>query len=201
MAIGFEYTARVSGKDQIGTLHSWDERRLIVRSVSFAGSQEKSLHARLKRARKEIKSLTERKQGKPILRSVEQAQKAAEQIAEAHRVREDLRIKVTRNVRKRTKRGDGDRPATIVEQEPFSVQSTVGKKALEQAIRRLGWRAYATNQPATERSLEQAVRASREQSLVEQCCGRLTGCPLSLTPFYLQSEHRVVGLLLLLTIA
>lgn len=49
--------------------------------------------------------------------------------------------------------------------------------------------------------MEQAVWAYREQYLVEQCFGRLKGCPLSLTPSYLQYEHRVVGLVLLLTIA
>jgi transposase len=49
--------------------------------------------------------------------------------------------------------------------------------------------------------LEQAVWAYREQYLVEQCFGSLKGCPLSLTPFYLQSEHRVVGLILLLSMA
>jgi transposase len=65
----------------------------------------------------------------------------------------------------------------------------------------MGWRVYATNQSANELSLEQAVWAYREQYLVEQCFGRLKGRPLSLAPLYLQYEHRVVGLILLLTIA
>jgi len=201
MAVGFEYTVRVNGKDPAGTVHSWDERRLVVRSLSFAKSQEKSLRERVNRAQKEIQALNDRKQGKPILRSIEQAQTAAERIAEAHRVGEYLRIEVRRKVQERTKRRYGDRPAAIVQQEQFSVQSRVEKKVLEQAIRRMGWRVYATNHPATELSLEQAVWAYREQYLVEQCFGRLKGCPLSLTPFYLQYEHRVVGLILLLTIA
>lgn len=201
IAIGFQYTVRVSGNDQAGTVHSWDERRLVVRSVSFAKSQEKSLRGRIKGARKQIKSLNEGKQGKPVLRSLEQAQEAAHRMAEDHCVRQYLRIEVTRKLQRRTKRRYGDRPATIVEQEQFAVQSTVEKKALQQAIRRMGWRVYATNQPAPELSLQQAVWAYREQYLVEQCFGRLKGCPLSLTPLYLQYEHRVVGLILLLTIA
>jgi transposase len=201
IATGFEYTVCVSGKDQDGTVHSWDERRLVVRSVRFAQSQEKSLRERINRAQKEIQSLNNRKQGKAILRSVKQAREAAEQIAEAQRVSEFLQIKVTRKVRKRTKRQYGDRPATIVKEEQITVQSVVDNKALRQAVRRMGWRVYATNQPAAELSLEQAVWAYREQYLVEQCFGRLKGCPLSLTPFYLQYEHRVVGLILLLSIA
>jgi transposase len=65
----------------------------------------------------------------------------------------------------------------------------------------MGWRVYLTNRAVGELSLAQAVWAYREQYLVEQCFGRLKGCPLSLTPFYLQYEHRAVGLILLLTIA
>ncbi|MCA1607022.1 MAG: IS1634 family transposase, partial [Acidobacteria bacterium] len=181
IAGGFEYTVGLRGKDQAGTVHCWDERRLVVRSVSFAKSQEKSLYERINRAQKEIKALNERKQGKPLLRSIEQARAAASAIAEAHRVGEYLRIEITSKVQERTTRRYGDRPATTVKLEHFTVQSTVEKKALEQAIRRMGWRVYATNQPANELSLEQAVWAYREQYLVEQCFGRLKGCPLSLT--------------------
>ncbi|MGH9931448.1 MAG: IS1634 family transposase, partial [Pyrinomonadaceae bacterium] len=201
IAVGFEYTVRLSGKDQTGRIHSWDERRFVVRSLSLAKRQEKSLRERINRARKEIESLNERKQGKPILRGVEQAQEAAGRILEAHRVGEYLRIEVKAEVQERTKRRYGARPATTVCEERLTVQSTVEKKALEEAIRRLGWRVYATNQGANELSLEQAVWAYREQYLVEQCFGRLKGYPLSLTPLYLQYEHRVVGLILLLTIA
>jgi transposase len=201
IAVGFEYTVRVSGKDQAGRTQSWDERRLVVRSVSFAKSQEKSLRERIHRTQKEIKSLNERKQGKPVLRSLEQARKAAEQIAEDHCVGEYLQIEVRHKVQQRTKRRYGDRPATVVDEEQFTVQSTVGEAALEQAIRRMGWRVYVTNQTRGDLSLRQAVWAYREQYLVEQCFGRLKGCPLSLTPFYLQYEHRAVGLILLLTIA
>ena len=201
LAQGFEDTVRLSGKEQKGVVPKWDERRLVVRSLSFAASQEQSLRERLTRAQEEIVALNQRKQGKPVLRSAAQAQAAAEQIADAQRVREYLRIAVTRQVESRVKRAYGDRPATTVEQEQFTVTSVVEAEVLERSVRRLGWRVYATNQPAAELSLEQAVWAYREQYLVEQSFGRLKGCSLSLTPFYLAREDRVVGLILLLTIA
>ena len=72
---------------------------------------------------------------------------------------------------------------------------------MEQAVRRLGWRVYASNQAAHELPLAKAVHAYREQYVIEQGFGRLKGFPLSLTPFYLHYEHRIVGLILLLTIA
>lgn len=201
LAQGYEYTVRLRGKEPPGVVPTWDERRLVVRSLSFAASQEKSLRERLARAQAEIAALNQRKQGKPVLRSAAQAQAAAEQLADAQRVREYLRIEVARQVQARVKRAYGDRPAATVEQEQFTVSSVVEEEVLERAVRRLGWRVYATNQPAAELSLEQAVWAYREQYLVEQSFGRLKGCSLSLTPFYLAREERIVGLIQLLTIA
>lgn len=140
IAVGYEYTVRVSGKDHSGKVQTWDERRLIVRSLSFAKSEEKSLRERINRAQHEIKSLNERKQGKPVLRSVEQAQEAARSVAEAHRVSEYLRIEIKGEAQERTRRRYGSRPAEIVREERFTVHSTVDKEALERAIRRMGWR-------------------------------------------------------------
>nr|MDQ3012835.1 transposase [Acidobacteriota bacterium] len=104
-------------------------------------------------------------------------------------------------VEERSKRAYGARPATTIREENFLVQTTVNEQSLEQAVRRLGWRIYATNQAASELPLQKAVLAYREQYRIEQGFGLLKGCPLSLTPFYLQYEHRIVGLILLLTIA
>ena len=67
MAIGFAYTVELSAPDQSGQSHTWQERRLVVRSLAFAASQEKSLRQRVARAVTEINALDERKQGKPRL--------------------------------------------------------------------------------------------------------------------------------------
>jgi len=66
---------------------------------------------------------------------------------------------------------------------------------------RLGWRVYATNAPAEQLSLAQAVLAYRSQYLVESDMGRLKGHPLSLTPMYLQRDDHVTGLIRLLSVA
>jgi transposase len=65
----------------------------------------------------------------------------------------------------------------------------------------LGWRVYATNHTADELSLAQAVAAYRSEYLIEQGFGRLKGHSLSLTPLFLHFEHRIVGLISLLSIA
>jgi len=85
--------------------------------------------------------------------------------------------------------------------ERVRVSATTDEAALAQAARRLGWRVYATNHPAAALSVEQAVAAYRSEYLIEQGFGRLKGHSLSLTPLFLQYDHRVVGLVSLLSIA
>ena len=201
IAVGFETSVRLSGQDQAGKVQSWDERRLIVRSLSFASAQTQSLNQRIERAQAEIAALNERKQGKPRLASLEQAQAAAQAIAKARGVADLLQSEVECQVEERNKRAYGTRPARTLREEIFQVRTTINQQKFEQAVRRLGWRVYATNQAATELPLKKAVWAYREQYQIEQGFGRLKGCPLSLTPFYLQYEHRIVGLILLLTVA
>src|SRR6266705_6048168 len=41
VAIGFAYTVELSAPDQSGQARTWQERRLVVRSLAFAASQEK----------------------------------------------------------------------------------------------------------------------------------------------------------------
>ena len=83
----------------------------------------------------------------------------------------------------------------------WQVRVTVDEAALETALRRLGWRVYATDAPATGLALEAVVPAYRGQWVIERGFERLKGRPLSLTPVYLQKEAHVLGLIRLLSIA
>jgi transposase len=81
------------------------------------------------------------------------------------------------------------------------VRWEVDAPAVEEAIRCLGWRVYATNQPKELLPLEQAILAYREEYLVERGFGRLKGKPLSLSPMDVQSDQRATGLVRLLSIS
>ncbi|MEA3344663.1 MAG: transposase [Chloroflexota bacterium] len=92
-----------------------------------------------------------------------------------------------------------ERPTRVVEREP-RVSVAVDEAAVEKVVRQQGWRVYATNAPAAQLPLSQAVLAYRGQYIVERGCGRLKGRPLSLTPMYLERDDHATGLIRLLSI-
>lgn len=201
VAIGFEYTVEQSATDGSGRLHCWQERRLVVRSLAFAEAQEKSLRQRVARAVAEINALDERKKGKTPLPNETAAMAAAEAIIVKHRVVGLVKIRVMTETQERVKRAYGARPATTLRSEWVRVSAAENEAAIEQTARRLGWRVYATNHTADELSLEQGVATYRGEYVIEQGFGRLKGRSLSLTPLLLHYEHRIKGLIYLLTIA
>jgi transposase len=201
VAIGFEYPVELSALDHAGQTQTWQERRLVVRSLALAERQEQSLRQRVARAVMEINALDARKQGKPCLPDETAASQAAAAIIAKQRVEGLVTVTVTTDVHEHIKRRYGTRPATTVRSTRVRVHAASEEGLLADAVRRLGWRVYATNHSAEEVSLAQSVAAYRSEYLIEHGFGRLKGRALSLTPLFLQYDHRVVGLLCLLSIA
>jgi transposase len=197
-AVGFAYTSEQGGQDQSGQPRRWPERRLVVRSLAHARLQEESLR---KRATDVINALNERKQGKKRLADEAEARQAANAIVAKHHVAEVVRIEVRTTVHEATQRRYGQRPAQTIRTTWVRVEAGIDQVALAQAVRRLGWRVYATNHDREMMSLKPVVAAYRSEYLVEQGIRRLKGRALSLTPLYLRDEHRIVGLIFLLSIA
>jgi transposase len=201
VALGFVYTVELSAPDQSGQSHTWQERRLVVRSLAFATTQAQHLRQRVARAVTEINALDARKQGKPRVPDEATAYQAAAAILAKHRVEGLVHVTVMTEVHEHAKRRYGTRPATTVRSERVRMGATHAEAPLAHAVRRLGWRVYATNHPAEEVSLAQGVAAYRSEYLIEQGFGRLKGRSLSLTPLFLHDEQRVVALICLLSIA
>jgi transposase len=201
VATGFAYTVELSTVDHAGQPRTWQERRLVVRSLALAARQEQSLRQRVARAVTEINALDERKQGKPRVLDETAASQAAAAIIAKHRVEGLVTVMAATDVYEHVKRRYGTRPAAIVRSERVRVHAASEEAPLADAVRRLGWRVYATNHTAEEVSLAQGVAAYRSEYLIEQGFGRLKGRSLSLTPLFLQYDQRVVGLLCLLSIA
>jgi transposase len=176
----------------------WTERRFVVRSVAFALGQQKQLERRLRQAREELEQLGVRKQGKEVL-SLEEIRQAATTILQKQRVEGLLAAEVQTTRRERTVRRYKDRPEQVVVEEEHRVEVRTQEEALAEAKAELGWQVYGANDLGL--SLEGAVWAYRGQYQIEKGWSRLKGRPLSLTPMYLADEGRMLGLVLLLSVA
>src|SRR5438128_1533210 len=167
VAVGFTYTVELSAPAQSGQPSTWLERRLVVRSLAFATSQEKSLRQRVARAITEINALDERKQGKPLLADEAAAHQAAAAILATHRVEGLVHVTVTTAVHEHVKRRYGTRPATTVRSERVRVPAAREDGPLADAVQRLGWRVYATTATAEALAAAQGVAACRSMYRIE----------------------------------
>jgi transposase len=193
ISIDVELTAEVEGEAV-----NWTERRWLVRSLAYAEGQHKQLDRRLHKAKEQLAQLSRRKQGKKRLTAVQMAE-AAEQIVKENRVEGMLNCQVKTATHSRHIRAYRGRPARVEKQREHRLEVSECRQQIEQAKREMGWRVYATNQVAL--NLAAVVWGYRGQNRLEDNYARLKGQPLGLTPMYLQHEQRIVGLVLLLSLA
>jgi transposase len=171
----------------------------VIRSRQLAQAGERGLRARLPKAQAAVAALTARRQGKPRLTQRPALQEAVEAILRRYRVEGLLDVRDEERVQERPVRRYGNRPARVQIEREAQVRTRVDREAVAAAVRRLGWRVYATTQPADQLSLAQAVLAYRSEYLIERDMGRLKGRPLSLTPMSLERDAHATGLIRLLS--
>jgi transposase len=180
---------------------TWQERRLVVRSMQQAKASGARLRARVAKAKTEVGALNSQGQGKRRFDGIQSLKEAAEAIMKHYDVQGCLQLSFEEIVINRRKVGRyKDRPERICEKRKFIVNPAIDDVALGLAIEKLGWRVYGANQPSEQLSLEQAVLAYRDEYIIERGFGRFKGRPLSLSPLYLQRDDHVTGLIRLLSI-
>jgi transposase len=184
-----------------GETVTWTERRLVVRSLAQAESEEKALRDRVAKTVTALEALNQRRPGcrPPADAAALQARGAA--VLQRYHVEALLAVAISEQVRERRVRGYRGQPARVVVERDWQVTVSVPEAALAAAVRRLGWRVFVTTAPAAPLPLETAVASYRGQCRIERGIGRLKGRPLSLTPLYLAREEHVVGLIRLLSLA
>jgi len=179
----------------------WTERWLLVRSLAHARAAAAALRERLAKAQTALTALADRSRTTP--RSPAAILQQATAILTQYRVTEVLRVTCAEQLPVHTVPAWDGRPATVCDPHAaplVTLTVATDDDALARTVRRLGWRVYVTNQPATPLSLAQAVLAYREEYLVERSLGRLKGQPLSLTPMYLRRDDHATGLVRLLSL-
>lgn len=193
IAVGYECTVELHAT-LAGRAIQWTERRLVVRSLAGAASAARKLHERLATAAAALTALGTRRRGKRRITDRATLDAAVAQILAASQVVDLVTVTITEQEQARAVRGYQGRPAHVARRWEFAISSTPNEAAVAARSAGLGWRVYATNAPATEWDIEAAVRAYRNEYLIEHSFGRLKGVPLSLSPAYLQRDDHVAGL-------
>jgi transposase len=201
LARGFE-VSRTRQAQVAGRSVEWQERLLIVRSFQYAQSTQKLLHRRIDRAEKALKALTpSRGRGKRQIDNEASLLAAIQLIEEKYRVQGLFEYDYEQEVTERHIRAYGDKPARTERKARFQLTVARNEQAITKAEFRAGWRIYATNAPAGQLALTQAVLAYRDQYIEENIFRRLQGKILSITPVYVQRDDHAKGLFHLLTLA
>jgi transposase len=207
LAEGYEFERLV--KAEIGSeVKEWTERVVVVRSESYRRVMREGLEVRLQRAMEELMALTPAPgRGKRQIQAEAELVEAAEAILKAHDVEGLLSYTFERQEKRRTRylgrgRGSPDRPKQEIVTVRYQMTAIVRQEEAIAALQKtFGWRAYVTNAPAEQLTLEQAVLTYRDEWLIERGFHRLKGVPLSLSPLFVKRDDQVVGLTNLLSLA
>ena len=159
IAEGYGYTIHLES-DEAGDNFSWEEQRLVVRSLNHARKQEHTLHGHINEGQTAIAKLNQRGRGINMLDEKE-LHAAVDAILKKHKLQNLLQIECRREEKKTLHKATRKREASILVETRITVHSTLNQDALEKQGRHLGWRVYACNDPAL--SIEEAVLAYRQE--------------------------------------
>jgi transposase len=199
---GYEITRSLEATTSEGCAVHWKERVWVVRSHSLRDAHIHGLQQRLEHAEAALRALTPpRGRGHQQFTESEPLWAEVERLLTQYRVQGLLTVRLQHEVARRQVRAYGDQPARIAEQSRYVVQVWRNAAAIQQQEQTLGWRAYVTNAPRRQLSLEQGIQCYADEYLVERNCHRLKGRPLSLSPLWVTREDHAIGLTRLLTLA
>ena len=204
IAQGFTVTEKHSDSRQANgkeRIYEWEERRFVVLSPAYAEKQRAQLKAQIKKAETAIEKLGERRQGYVYPETAAALEASVSTVLATHGCEAYLAVTITEETVCKQIRAYKQRPARVEKSTVFHLKIEEKRENLEKAYRLLGWRAYATNAPASNLSLSKAVDVYRDTYLHEHGYSRLKGKSLSLTPMYLQKEDQMTGLVRLLSLA
>jgi len=180
---------------------SWTERLLVIQSFAYADSSQKSLQRRLEKAEAALTALTPAPgRGKRQIRDEGTLLAAIKGVEKKYRVQGLFEYDYQPEVSERQVRAYGHKPARIERTVRYQLTVTRNETAIAEAEFQAGWRIYATNAPAEQLTLSEAILAYRDQYIEENIFRRLSGKILSISPLYVQRDDHAKGLFHLLTL-
>jgi transposase len=195
IAFGYEFLQTQATQD-----FSWQERRLLVRSLAFAAAAERGLDTRLASAQQQIAQICLRGKGRRPPTCASAAHEAVATLLTRYQVQGLFKVQITEHTTTRFVRGYAGKPDREVSNIQVHLACQPDLKAIAATKASLGWRVYATNATAEPLNLGNAVLLYRDEYRIEQSFARLKGHPLSVSPLYVSREDHAKGLLRLLSL-
>jgi transposase len=183
-------------KAQVG----WMEQVFVVCNKRTAQREIQGLHQRLDRAEAELTRIARRLGADPDeLQQRISAALAKEQVEDYLQVTiRDIVVQEERLVG-RGRRGP-KRQTQVVEKHTLGLTVTRRTAAIQQAEKLAGWRLYVTNASSEQMSLAQSIAYYRGQWQPERGFHRWKRGGLPALPIYLKYEHRIRGLMTVLSV-
>jgi transposase len=205
LAEGYEIERQVVAEED-GHPVEWRERVIVAHSETYAKTLKRGLEQRLSRAMAELQALTPAPaRGKRQIREESELVAAAEAILKTRNVVGLLTYTFERQEKRQTRyvsrgRGTPSRPTRETVEVRYQITAVNRQEdAIATLHKTMGWRAYVTNAPIEELTLEQALLVYRDEWLIERGFHRLKGAPLSLDPMFVKRDGQVIGLTNLLS--
>jgi len=200
-AKAFEVNETLEMTDQEGIKHTWNERRIVVYSPSYAQSQRAAFENRMLKAQQELALLVDFKQGRKKLTSLAEVQDGVDKILQKHKVKKFIEVIIQEHIQTKTIRKHKDKPERTLNVSTFTLELQIDQTKQMQHIEQLGWRVYACNAPTDRLTTEQALICYRNEYRIEHKFDELLNRITALLPVFLQKEHRIKSLIRLLLLA
>lgn len=200
IAAGYETT-----RDQETTLASgetitWQERILVVRSLSKAEKQFATLERNLQQATEEILVLTpDPGRGRQQICTAAELNAKVEAIKATYQVGEYLHYTAECEESVQTRyigrgRGSANRQKKEIRSVRYQITQVIrDEQAIRQAYCQMGWQLYATNQPQVHLPLDEAIRLYRAAPRIERHFHLFKSAPIGISPFYVRNDDHIKG--------
>jgi len=206
-AAGYETCRSQSDSLPDGTLVTWEERLLVVRSLGEAAKERAAFEHRLARATAALWALTLGPgRGRHPIRDESILHRRAEAILAQHGVSGYLHYQVQQEDTTTTRyvgpgRGGPNRPQRTITHVHYRITAvTRDETAITEATWRMGWRLYGTNQPAEDLPLADAIPLYRHAPRVERHFHLFHAAPVGIEPLYVRRADQIKGLIRLLSL-
>ncbi|MEM9847792.1 MAG: IS1634 family transposase [Bacteroidota bacterium] len=200
IAQGFEQKVQVNYEDEQGKMHTWEERRIYVRSTAYASTQQRALNQKLEETPKLLQDLLVSKQGRTVLKTAQEVQQKVDEVLSKKGLIGLLEVKIEEQQHTKTIRAYGQKPARIERWSTFGLQIERNESVIATHKKLQGWQVYATTTSREQLDFEKVVWKYRHQNRVESRFNDLRNKVVPLVPIFLSKDNRIEALINLLMI-